>query len=179
MPSFRPDAEERAQLEALGYLQGAREPIGADAALGRVGGPDPKREIGSDRRDRGADAAARRAARRGGARRVRSRSKRPAIALHAARRNRGPRSGRRRARRTRGARRARALRAGRAPGSSIAKAQIQRGRFAEAKQSLERALALDPEKSEPWLGLGFLAEREGRSEEAIQRYERARSRFRS
>jgi tetratricopeptide (TPR) repeat protein len=57
----------------------------------------------------------------------------------------------------------------------VAKVQLQNERPAEAKRSLDRALALDPERSTTWLGLGYLAESEGRVEEALQLYERARS----
>ena len=92
-PSFRPDAEERARLEALGYLQGAA-PIGADASLGRVGGPGPEARDRDDRRDQGRDVAARPAARRGGARRLRS-NRGARLCAPAAGRERSPRSARR------------------------------------------------------------------------------------
>ena len=68
VPSFRPDAEERAQLEALGYLKGAREPSAPSRSLGQVGGPDrsasvaerPKVDRGSDAADRASGAVRRR-----------------------------------------------------------------------------------------------------------------------
>jgi len=172
VPSFQPDAEERAQLEALGYLRGAA-PVRADAALGRVGGPDPKREIGliaqiealmrllSERRGPEALAAYDRIAAPGYALLLLGAS----AALAADDVERAERE----------ARAALELSEQAEPLVLIAKAQVQRGRFAEAKRSLERAVAVDPEKAEPWLGLGFLAEREGRVDEAIQLYERARA----
>ncbi len=173
VPSFRPDAEERAQLEALGYLQGAVPSGSEGGALGRVGGPDPKREIGTIAE---IEAVMRLRAERRGAEALAAydRIEAPGYALMLL--------GASAAlaaddveRAEREARAALALAQHPEPWVLIAKAQIQRGRLAEAKQSLEKALALDPEKPEPWLGLGFLAEGEGRSEEALELYERART----
>jgi tetratricopeptide (TPR) repeat protein len=172
-PSFRPDAQERAQLEALGYLRGAA-PVRDDAELGRVGGPDPKRQMGTIgaieammgmlRERRGAEALA-----------AYDRIEAPGYALMLL----GASAALMADDVERAEREARAALARSEqsdPHVLIAKAQIQRGQLAEAKQSLERAAALDPEKSDPWLGLGFLAERHGHREEAIQFYEQARAR---
>ena len=171
VPSFTPDAEERAQLEALGYLQGTTPPR-PDPSLGRVGGPDPKREIGGTRLDlllryvverRGAEALE-------AFDQIRSPGY-PILMLgaNAALLANEPERAEREARA--------ALARSEQPDAwvLIAKAQLQRGRPDEAKQSLERAVALDAEKSEAWVGLGILAEEQGRIEEATELYERASS----
>jgi arylsulfatase A-like enzyme/Flp pilus assembly protein TadD len=171
VPSFTPDAEERARLEALGYLRGGA-PAAPAASLGRVGGPDPKRELAAAAQ---ADELQRLLAeRRGpealaaydalGARGYPLLLMGAAAALLAWQPERAERE----------ARAALALAHQPEPLLAIAKAQLQQERFAEAKQSFEQVLALDPEKSEALLGLGLLAERDGRSEEAAALYERAR-----
>jgi Tfp pilus assembly protein PilF len=172
VPSFKPDADERAQLEALGYLQGAPE-VRADPSLGRVGGPDPKRErrtqphldtllaLISERRGREALAVYDRILTPGFWVRLMGAN----AALLANDFERAERE----------ARAALAIAELPEPWVVIAKVQLQNGQPADAKRSLDRAIALDPEKSSTWLGLGFLAESEGRNEEALRLYERARS----
>jgi Tfp pilus assembly protein PilF len=58
---------------------------------------------------------------------------------------------------------------------SLGEAQLLQGRHAEARASFERAAALDPEKASAWLGLGLLAEREGRLDEAEKHYAHVRT----
>jgi arylsulfatase A-like enzyme/Flp pilus assembly protein TadD len=171
-PSFRPDAEERAQLEALGYLLGAGE-LRAGEALGRVGGPDPKREI---RTQPHLDALLALIAERRGeeALALFDRMPNPGFSVRILGANAALVAGDF-ARAEREARAALAVAELPEPLLLIAKVQAQDGRTADAKRSLQRALALDPEKSATWLGLGYLAESEGRREEALQLYERARS----
>jgi arylsulfatase A-like enzyme/tetratricopeptide (TPR) repeat protein len=166
------DAEERARLEALGYLQGGAK-TRPEATLGRVGGPDPKREVAAlaqlealvqllEQR-RGAEALA-----------AYERIPRPGYpivmlgvnaALMANDFERAERE----------ARVALSLAEEAEPWIAIAKTQVAAERLDEARQSLERARGLDPEEPEVWLGLGHLAEQEGRSEEALRLYEHARS----
>src|SRR5262249_56614037 len=55
----------------------------------------------------------------------------------------------------------------------VGRAQIQQDRFDDARRSFEQALALDAESPGAWLGLGWLAEHAGRSDEAQHIYERA------
>jgi arylsulfatase A-like enzyme/tetratricopeptide (TPR) repeat protein len=172
VPSFTPDAEERARLEALGYLRGAG-PTHADPALGRVGGPDPKREMkGQVHVDailtllgerRGAEALA-----------AYDRIPTPGFAVRLMGANAALLVGDF-ARAEREARAALELAQLPEPWIVIAKVQHHAGHDAEAKRSLERALALDPEKSHAWLGLGVLAEEAGKREEALELYERARA----
>jgi arylsulfatase A-like enzyme/Tfp pilus assembly protein PilF len=172
VPSFSPDAEERAQLEALGYLQGAAE-VPADPKLGRVGGPDPKRELRSQPQldallgliaeRRGAEALALYDRIRTPGFSVRLMGANAALLANAPERA------------EREARAALEIAELPEPWVVIAKAQLQNGQAADAKRSLERAIALDPERSATWLGLGFLAEHEGRTEEALALYERARA----
>jgi choline-sulfatase len=172
VPSFRPDAEERAQLEALGYLHGAAE-VRADPSLGRVGGPDPKREMKTQphldtllaliSERRGPEALA-----------VYDRIRTPGFSVRMIGANAALLAGDFE-RAEREARAALAVAELPEPWVVIAKVQLQNGSPAEAKRSLDRALALDPEKSSTWLGLGFLAESDGRVDEALQLYERARS----
>src|SRR5262245_19165573 len=169
VPNFEPDAEERARLEALGYL--LKGPSATPAApLGVVGGVDPKRAAADveklDRlqnllgKRRGPEALA-----------AYDEIEAPGYAV-----------------RLMGASAAllafqpeRVIREARAafeisrqpePLVSIACAELQEQRFDAAKRSFEQALALDPEKADAWLGLGFLAEHEGRVEDARQIYER-------
>jgi tetratricopeptide (TPR) repeat protein len=171
-PSFSPDAEERAQLEALGYLRGAA-PAHADPSLGRVGGPDPKREIGSQvhvdailtllGERRGAEALA-----------AYDRIPTPGFSVRLMGANAALLVGDF-ARAEREARAALELAHLPDPWIVIAKVQHQAGDDAEARRSLQRAVALDPEKSHAWLGLGVLAEDEGKHDEAMQLYQRARA----
>jgi arylsulfatase A-like enzyme/Tfp pilus assembly protein PilF len=170
--SFTPDAEERARLEALGYLQGAG-PARTDVALGRVGGVDPKQAM----RDqphldtllallverRGPEALA-----------VYDRIPTPGYSVRIMGANAALLAGDFE-RAEREAHAALAIAELPEPLGVLAKVQLQNGQADAAKHSLERALALDPEKSQTWLGLGFLAEHAGRTQEASQLYERARS----
>jgi arylsulfatase A-like enzyme/tetratricopeptide (TPR) repeat protein len=172
VPSFTPDADERARLEALGYLQGGAE-VQADPSLGRVGGVDPKREmqtqpqletlIGLIDARRGAEALA-----------LYDRMRTPGYSVRMLGANAALLAGEFE-RAEREARAALAIAELPEPWVIVAKVQLQNERPAEAKRSLDRALALDPERSTTWLGLGYLAESEGRVEEALQLYERARS----
>jgi len=168
-PNFAPDAEERARLEALGYLRGGAA-VAPATSLGQVGGIDPKQaardvekldqleELLSQRRGPEALAAYDEIRAPGYAVRLMG----AAAALLAYRPERAALE----------ARAALELSHQPEPLVVIGRAQLQQQRFDAAKKSFEQALALDPEKSEAWLGLGFLAEREGRVEEARQIYER-------
>jgi arylsulfatase A-like enzyme/Tfp pilus assembly protein PilF len=172
VPSFAPDAAERAQLEALGYLRGAEGPSGG-VPLGQVGGPDPKREVGGKldldeiavllNERRGPEALA-----------AYDRIEKPGYGLRVLGANAALLSGDL-DRAEREAQRAIALAELPEPWLVIAKAQLQRGQPAEARRSIERALALDGDKAEAWTWLGAIAEDEGDTEEAIRMYEKARS----
>jgi len=172
LPSFTPDAEERAQLEALGYLRGAA-PVQADPALGRVGGPDPKREFEKHsnidtvlklmNERRGIDALA-----------AYDRIPQPGFAVRLIGANAALLAGDVE-RAEREARAALAIAELPEPWVAIARAQLQNGQPADARRSLERAVALDAETPHAWLWLGAIAESERRIEEAMQHYERARA----
>jgi len=169
--SFQPDAEERAQLEALGYLEGGAL-LPADASLGKVGGFDPKRgalevekidrltTLLSERR--GAEALAL----------YDELSVRTypllllgaTAALLALQPERAEQD----------ARRALAMHEQAEPWIAIGDAQLQQERHAEARRSFEHAAALDREKAAPVLQLGWIAEREGRLDDAIGYYEQVR-----
>ncbi len=172
VPSFRPNAAERAQLEALGYVQsGASSP--ADDTLGKVGGLDPKRGVAelakvdqlsrllSERRGAEALAVYDQLGTRGypvlllGA----------AAALRAGHAERAEREGRL----------ALAILEQSEPWIVIAEAQIQQGLVAEARASFQHAVALDPEKPGIWLGLGRLAEHDGEPDVAAQHYGHVRA----
>jgi arylsulfatase A-like enzyme/Tfp pilus assembly protein PilF len=174
VPNFHLSSEERAQLEALGYLEGgASAPPSGGVALGVVGGVDPKRGAAdAEKLDRlGVLLAERRG--------------REALALHAEIASRGyvvhmlgshaallaaeP------ARAEREARLALALQELPEPWIAIGESQLQQRDFEAARKSFERALALDPEKATAAIALGWLEERVGRREEAALRYERARA----
>jgi choline-sulfatase len=171
-PSFAPNAAERAQLEALGYVRGAETP-GAGVELGRVGGPDPKRELGGQldidailsllNERRGAEALA-----------AYDRIEEPGFSVRLMGANAALLAGDLE-RAEREARAALALAELPEPWIVIAKAQLQQERPAEARRSLERALALDADKADTWTWLGAVAESEGDTEEAIRLYERARA----
>jgi arylsulfatase A-like enzyme/Tfp pilus assembly protein PilF len=170
--SFQPDAEERAQLEALGYVQQSAGALGP-TALGRVGGIDPKHgadelakvdelnRLLAERRGSEALAVYDRIAQRGypvlllGA----------VAALLAEQPERAEHE----------ARLALAIMERAEPWLSIAEAQLLQRRPAEARRSFERAAALDPERSAPILAFGVLAEHAGDFEEAARHYERARA----
>ncbi len=171
VPSFRLDAEERAQLEALGYLKGDASPTQSES-LGQVGGLDPKRGVAELEK---LDQLSLLIAQRRGAEalalydQIESRGF-PVLLLGAA----AALWAQQPERAEREARRALELIERPEPLLTIGDAHIQRGRLVEARQSYERAAALDPEKAAVWLGLGLIAELEGRLDEAAQRYEQAR-----
>jgi arylsulfatase A-like enzyme/Flp pilus assembly protein TadD len=167
----QPDADERARLEALGYLRGDA-PAPAPGALGEVGGFDPKRGVAELAKmdelntllaqRRGKEALA-----------VYEQIKSPGYttlllgaeaAIEAGELERAERE----------ARRALAILEQADPWISIGNVQYLRGDLAEARRSFERAGVLDPEKATPVLALGLLAEREGHREEAARRYAEAR-----
>jgi len=169
--NLQPDAEDRARLEALGYLRGgAATP--SDAALGVVGGFDPKHGVAelakvdelmlliAQRRGREALAAYDEIRQPGfvmlliGA----------AAAIEAGDLERAERD----------ARRALAVMEQADAWLAIGNVQYLRGDLTEARRSFERAAALDPEKSTPLLALGLLEERAGRRDEAARYYARAR-----
>jgi arylsulfatase A-like enzyme/tetratricopeptide (TPR) repeat protein len=170
--SFEPDASERAQLEALGYVQRSSDALDGEG-LGRVGGIDPKHGAAelakldelnallAQRRGAEALAVYDRIEQRGYGMLVLGAE----AAIEAGQLERAERE----------ARRALALMEQAEPWILIGNAQILAGRFPEAKQSFERAAALDPEKASPLLAFGVLAEREGRLEEAARYYEQARA----
>ena len=172
VPSFRLDAAERTQLEALGYLKGGASPLPSEP-LGKVGGLDPKRGVAELAKvDRLSQLLVQR---RGD----------EALALYdeiesrafsvlmlgagAALRAEQPE------RALREARLALALLERPEPLVMIGEAQVLRGQLEEARQSYERAAALDPEAASVWLGLGFIAEREGQLDRAAQHYEHVRT----
>jgi arylsulfatase A-like enzyme/tetratricopeptide (TPR) repeat protein len=172
VPSHRLDAVERAQLEALGYLKGGASPSPSES-LGEVGGLDPKRGVAElakvDRlallsvQRRGDEALALYDE-------IESRGF-PVLLLGAGaalRANQPERA-------LREARIALALIERLEPLITIGDALTQLGRLAEARQSYERAAALDPENASAWLGLGYLAELEGQPDEAAQHYEHVRT----
>ena len=172
VPSFRPDADERARLEALGYLQGGAAPA-ADPSLGKVGGFDPKHGAAEVAK---VDELGRLLAERRGAEALAvydalSVRSYPvlllgaAAALQAAQPERAEQEGRL----------ALAISEGPEPLITIGRAQAQRERFMEARQSFERAIALYPEQAEAWMSLGLLAEAEGRIDEARRHYEHVRT----
>jgi arylsulfatase A-like enzyme/Tfp pilus assembly protein PilF len=171
-PSFSPDAEERAQLEALGYLQGAPD-VPVDRSLGRVGGPDPKHELERDSsleevlllidQRRGAEALA-----------AYDRIQKPGFAIRLIGGNAALLAGDTE-RAEREARAALAIADLPDPWVLLARVQLENGHHEEARRSLERAVALDGEKAQTWLWLGAVAESEGRAEEAMEHYERART----
>jgi len=72
------------------------------------------------------------------------------------------------------ARRALAMHEQAEPWIAIGDAQLQQERHAEARRSFEHAAALDREKAAPVLQLGWIAEREGRLDDAIGYYEQVR-----
>jgi arylsulfatase A-like enzyme/tetratricopeptide (TPR) repeat protein len=170
--SFQPDAAERAQLEALGYVQRGAEAFDP-ASLGRVGGVDPKHGAAELAKldelnvllaqRRGAEALA-------VYDRIEQRSYVLLVlgaeaAIEAGQLDRAERE----------ARRALAIMEQPEPWILIGNAQLLGGRFPEARQSFERAAALDPEKAAPLLAFGLLAERDGRLDEATRYYEQARA----
>jgi len=174
VPNFHLSGEERAQLEALGYLRGGGSATpSSGVTLGAVGGLDPKRGAAdADKLDRlGVLLAERRG--------------REALALYAEIESRGyvvhmlgshaallaaeP------ARAEREARLALALQEQPEPWIAIGESQLQQRDFEAARKSFERALALDPEKATAAIALGWLEERAGRREEAARRYEQARA----
>jgi arylsulfatase A-like enzyme/Flp pilus assembly protein TadD len=171
-PSFAPNAAERAQLEALGYLRGAEAP-GGGVELGRVGGPDPKHELGSQldidailillNERRGAEALA-----------AYDRIERPGFSVRVIGANAALLAGDF-DRAEREAHAALALAELPEPWIVLAKVQIQREQHEAARHSIERALALDGDKAQAWVWLGAVAESEGDTEEAIRLYERARA----
>src|SRR4029453_4301125 len=137
-PSFQPDADERARLEALRHLQGgATAP--AEAAQG-----DQISALLTQRR--GADALA-----LYDTLRVRSY---PVLLLGAAAALQASQP----TRAEHEARLALALNEGPEPLITIGRALIQQQRSAEAKQIFERTVSLYPEQSEAWVSLGWLAE---------------------
>jgi arylsulfatase A-like enzyme/Flp pilus assembly protein TadD len=170
-PSFQPDADERARLEALGYLQGGANPPAA-ASLGKVGGFDPKRGAAEAAQvdqisalltqRRGADALA-----LYDTLRVRSY---PVLLLGAAAALQASQP----TRAEHEARLALALNEGPEPLITIGRALIQQQRSAEAKQIFERTVSLYPEQSEAWVSLGWLAELDGQTDEARRNYDHAR-----
>jgi Tfp pilus assembly protein PilF len=167
-PSFSPDAEERAQLEALGYLQGG---AGAGASLGRVGGPDPKRELEAGgsiepvlrymNERRGAEALA-----------AYDKIPSPGYPIRLIGANAALLAGDV-ARAEQEARAALAIAELPDPWVLIARIQLDRGDHELARQSLARATALDAEVGRASLLLGSIAESEGQSEEAMALYRRA------
>jgi choline-sulfatase len=169
-PSFAPNAAERAQLEALGYLRGAETP-GGGVELGRVGGPDPKRELGSQldidailnllNERRGVEALA-----------AYDRIEKPGFSVRVIGANAALLAGDFE-RAEQEARAALALAELPEPWIVLAKVQIQRDEHDAARSSIERALALDGDKAQAWVWLGAVAESEGNTEEAIRLYERA------
>jgi arylsulfatase A-like enzyme/Tfp pilus assembly protein PilF len=170
--SFTPDAEERAQLEALGYVRSAG-PAESDIALGVVGGIDPKRA--SDEIEKVDQVMALLQARRG----------KEALALYdelslrssmvrllgaqAALQAGDP------VRAEREAREALAMAANAEAFVRLGTAELHQGRHLDAKRSLEQAIALEPEAAAPYLALGWIDEREGRVADAVRRYEFVRS----
>ena len=172
VPSYRLDAEERAQLEALGYLKGGVSPS-PGGSLGVVGGLDPKR--GSAELAK-LDQLSQLIAERRGAEalalydQIESRGF-PVLLLGAAAALRAQQP----ERAEHEARLAFALMERPEPLVTIGDALVQRGRLAEARESYERAAALDPERASGWLGLGVISELEGHSEEAARRYEQVRA----
>jgi tetratricopeptide (TPR) repeat protein len=172
VPSFRPDAEERARLEALGYLRGD-VPRPPDDSLGRVGGLDPKRGAAEiekiDRltlllsQRRGSEALA--VYDELGVRGYTVRILGATAALQASQPERAEHEAR--------------LALEMAPDAealvALGTAVLAQRRSAEARQHFEQAAALEPEKAGPLLALGWIAESEGRRDEAARRYEEVRA----
>jgi choline-sulfatase len=171
-PSFAPDAAERAQLEALGYLRGAETPA-AGVELGRVGGPDPKHQLGNHldidavlkllNERRGAEALA-----------AYDRVEKPGFSMRVLGANAALLAGDFE-RAEREARAALTIAELPEPWIVLAKVQNQREDYAAARSSIQRALELDGDKTQAWVWLGAVAESEGKREEAIALYERARA----
>jgi tetratricopeptide (TPR) repeat protein len=61
------------------------------------------------------------------------------------------------------------------PWTNIGGAQLVQGRREEARQSFERAAALDPEGADPLIAFGLLAEEAGEPDEAARWYARAQA----
>jgi tetratricopeptide (TPR) repeat protein len=172
--NVQPDAEARAQLEALGYLRaGAAAPSSVQPeALGVVGGFDPKH--GAEELAKMDELNRLLAQRRGReALGVYDQIRRPGYAtlllgaqaaIEAGDLERAERE----------ARRALAILEQADPWISIGSVQLLRGDLAEARRSFERAGALDPEGARPLIALGLLEEREGRREAAARLYAKAR-----
>ena len=171
-PSFQPDAEERAQLEALGYVQRSETPAAAPA-LGEVGGLDPKRGLAELAK---VDALTALIAQRRGPEALAAYDDLgtrtyPVLLLGASAALLASNP----ARAEHEVRLALALQDQPEPWLTLAAAQLQQDRPADAKRSFERAIALNPEKADGWLGLGWIDEREGRLDQARERYEHART----
>ncbi len=170
---LEPDAEQRARLEALGYVVGA--PDVAPEALGVVGGLDPKQGLPDLRRmgqamgllaaGRAGEAlAALEHVRGGGPMLALLRAEAAAEAGDAAVAERHARA---------------AIEA--SPGFAAAwlllgEALEADGRGDDAAAAYERAAALDAAAGEPWVGLGRLAEARGQRERARDLYARAAER---
>jgi arylsulfatase A-like enzyme/tetratricopeptide (TPR) repeat protein len=165
-------AEDRAQLEALGYVTGDGSGAVPGAALGVVGGFDPKRGMAELAKidelsrllgeERGAEALALYD-------QIESRAFTVLVlgagaALAAGQPERAERE----------ARRALALAERAEPLVTLGASLLNRGRGGEARASYERALALDPEAASAWMGLAYFAESEQRRDDAITIYEKIR-----
>ncbi len=170
--SFKPDAAERAQLEALGYVQSAG-PVPDDATLGQVGGIDPKQahvqlerlhhlmSLLASRRGQDALAVYDALELRGSMVRLFGAT----AALQAGQPERAEQE----------AREALAIAPTTEAWIALGTAELQQGRIEDARRSLERAAAMEPEKASPWVGLAWIAEREGQRDEAIRLYEKVRA----
>ncbi|MEN8160404.1 MAG: sulfatase-like hydrolase/transferase [Myxococcota bacterium] len=168
--SYRPGAEERERLEALGYVQTEAEPE-ADPSLGHVGGIDPKQGAGdlANVRElswlltqgRGREALA-----------AYDRIRAPGFPILMLGAEAALQAGDG-ARAEAEARRALAIVESPGPHNVIGRARLGQGDLDGARRSFERAAALDPEKPTPWLAFGLIAEQQGRIDAAIRQYRRA------
>ncbi|MEN8161551.1 MAG: sulfatase-like hydrolase/transferase, partial [Myxococcota bacterium] len=170
--SFTPDAEERAQLEALGYVQ-TEAPAPSETTLGQVGGIDPKQARAEIQKVDQMMAFL--AARRG----------KDALGVYDELELRGPTlrlfgsaAALQAGEPTRAEQEARAALA-MTPNAeawiALGTAELHLGRLDAARRSFEQAAALEPEKASPHVALGWIDEREGRMDEAQRRYEHVRS----
>jgi arylsulfatase A-like enzyme/Flp pilus assembly protein TadD len=170
--SFTPDAEERAQLEALGYVKSAASAPDA-GRLGVVGGIDPKQARAEIEKvdqlmafiqtRRGSDALAvyDDLELRGAMVRVLG----SAAALQAGDATRAEAE----------ARAALAMTPNADAWMALGAAELHLGRRDAARRSFEQAAAIEPEKASPHVALGWIDEREGRMDVARRRYEHVRS----